>query len=121
VRIVAVNAAGASVASNEAVVVAQPGVCTIPAPPAAVVATSAPGRLTLRWNGPASGAIPTVYVVHAGTTTRATDRFVVGLPGGITSASGLLPAGPYFIRLFAANACGTSGPSVETFTMLAEP
>jgi hypothetical protein len=99
VRIVAVNAAGAGVASNEAVIVAQPGTCTIPAAPAGVVASALPGRLTLRWDAPASGAA---------------DRFIVGLPGNITTASGLVPGGPYFLRLFAANACGTSGASAET-------
>jgi len=114
VRIVAVNAAGVSVASNEAVVVAQPGTCTIPDAPTGVVASAQPGRLTLRWNAPASGAIPTVYVVYAGSTTGAADRFAVGLPGETTSASGLVPRGPYFLRMFAANGCGTSAPSVET-------
>ena len=111
VRIVALNAAGESVASNEAVVVAQPGTCTIPAVPMGVVASALPGRLTLRWDAPQSGAIPTVYVVHAGSASGMSDRFIVGLPGDITSASGLVPRVPYFIRMFAANACGTSGPS----------
>ena len=116
VRIVALNAAGESVASNEAVVVAQPGTCTIPAVPMGVVASALPGRLTLRWEAPQSGAIPTVYVVHAGSASGMSDRFIVGLPGGVTSASGLVPRVPYFIRMFAANACGTSGPSAETST-----
>jgi len=114
VRVVALNGAGEGVASNEAVIVAQPGTCTIPDVPTGVVASAQPGRLTLRWNAPASGAIPTTYIVQAGTASGASDRFAVGLPGTLTSASGLVPRGPYFIRMFAANACGTSGPSVET-------
>lgn len=114
VRIVAVNAAGAGVASNEAVVVAQSGACTIPAVPTGFVATAQPGRLTVRWNAPASGAIPTTYIIHAGSSSGATDRFQVGLAADITSASGLVPRGPYFLRMFAANACGVSGPSMET-------
>ncbi len=118
VRIVAMNAAGAGAASNEAAIVAQPGTCTIPAAPTGVVATAAPGRLTLRWNAPVSGAIPTVYVVHAGSSAGAVDRFIVGLPAGLTSASGFVPGGPYFIRMFAANPCGTSGPSAETSATL---
>lgn len=118
VRVVALNAAGAGVASNEAVIVAQPGTCTIPAVPTGVVASAQPGRLTLRWNAPASGAIPTTYVVQAGTTSGATDRFAAGLPGTLTTASGLVPRGPYFIRMFATNACGASGPSVETSTTI---
>lgn len=118
VRVVAVNAAGAGVASNEAVLVAQPGTCTIPAVPTGVVASAQPGRLTLQWNAPASGAIPTTYFVQAGTTSGATDRFAAGLPGTLTSASGIVPRGPYFIRMFATNACGASGPSIETSTTI---
>ena len=118
VRVVAVNAAGAGVASNEAVLVAQPGTCTIPAVPTGVVASAQPGRLTLRWNAPASGAIPTTYIVQAGTTSGATDRFAAGLPGTLTTASGYVARGPYFIRMFATNACGASGPSIETSTTI---
>ena len=114
VRIVAVNAAGASVASNEATLTAQPGVCTIPAAPTGVVATALPGRLTVRWSAPASGAIPTAYLVHAGSVSGASDRGIVGLPAAPTSASAFVPDGPYFLRLFATNACGVSGPSAET-------
>ncbi|MCC6990319.1 MAG: hypothetical protein IT181_15035 [Acidobacteria bacterium] len=117
-RVVAVNGAGAGVASNEAVIVAQPGTCTIPAVPTGVVASAQPGRLTLRWNAAASGAIPTSYIVYAGTTTGGTDRFAAGLPGTLTTASGLVPRGPYFIRMFATNACGASGPSLETSTTI---
>ena len=118
VRVVAVNAAGTGVASNEAVIVAQPGTCTIPAVPTGVVASALPGRLTLQWNAPASGAIPTTYIVHAGSTSGGTDRGGVGLPGALTTASGIVPRGPYFIRMFATNACGASGPSLETSTTI---
>ncbi len=114
VRIVAVNAAGAGVTSNEAVLVAQPGACTIPAAPTGFVATALPGRLTVRWNAPASGAIPTTYIIYAGSSSGGSDRFAVGLAADLTSASGLVPRGPYFLRMFAANACGASGPSAET-------
>jgi hypothetical protein len=100
------------------VIVAQPGTCTIPAVPTGVVASAQPGRLTLRWNAPASGAIPTTYVVQAGSTSGATDRFAAGLPGTLTTASGLVPRGPYFVRMFATNACGASGPSIETSTTI---
>jgi hypothetical protein len=117
-RVVAVNAAGASVASNEAVLVAQPGTCTIPEVPTGVVASAQPGRLTLRWNAPSRGAIPTTYIVQAGTTSGASDRFGVGLPGALTTASGIVARGPYFIRMFATNACGASGPSLETSTTI---
>lgn len=113
VRLVATNAAGESVASNEAILVAQPGTCTIPAVPTGFVATTQPGRLSVRWDPPSSGAIPTSYIVHAGSVSGGVDRFIVGLPGTLTAGSGLVPVGPYFLRLFAANVCGTSAASTE--------
>ncbi|MEZ5291539.1 MAG: fibronectin type III domain-containing protein [Vicinamibacterales bacterium] len=113
VRIVAVNAAGASPTSNEAVLVAQPGTCTIPSTPLGLVASVTSGRLNVAWNAPQSGAIPTGYTIQAGTTSGASNWGTFGLPPSPTAVSGIVPSGPYFIRLFAANACGTSGASSQ--------
>lgn len=115
VRMLAVNAAGASAPSNEAVLVAQPGTCTIPAVPTGLATSAGGGRLTLGWAAPASGAIPQSYVLSVGSVTGGADRAVIPLPGTITSVSGLVPAGPYFLRLAAANGCGTSPTSLEVF------
>ena len=66
-RVVAVNAAGVGPASNEAAVTLGAGICTIPAVPTGVTALPQVGAATLRWNAPASGAIPTGYTLQVGT------------------------------------------------------
>lgn len=114
VRVVAVNAAGVGAGSNEAVVVAQPGTCTIPATPTGFLSSVLPGRLTVRWDAPTSGAIPTSYVAEVGSTSGASDRGVFSLAATTTTASGVVARGPYFVRLRAVNACGRSAPSLET-------
>lgn len=63
----------------------------------------------LRW-GSSAGA--TSYVIDAGTAPGATD--IGGLPvGGVTFFSATVPAGRYYTRVRATNACGTSAPSAE--------
>jgi hypothetical protein len=116
VRVHALNAAGASVASNEAVLVAQPGTCTIPSVPLGLAASVAGRRLTLQWNAPISGAIPTGYTLEAGTTSGAANWGTFSFPASATIVSGIVPPGPYFVRVFAANACGASAASVEVST-----
>ena len=95
--------------------VAQAGTCTIPAVPTGLATTVGGGRLTLGWSAPASGAIPETYVLSVGSVTGGSDRAVIPLPGNITAVSGLVPAGPYFLRLAAANGCGASASSGEVF------
>lgn len=115
VRVHAVNTAGVSVASNEAVLVAQPGTCTVPLVPLNFAATSISRRLTLTWDAPQTGAIPTAYVVQAGTTSGASNWGTASVPAtpGMTSISAIVPSGPFFLRLYAANACGQSTASTE--------
>lgn len=115
IRVHAVNAAGVSVASNEAVIVAGPTTCTVPLTPLNFAATSTSRRLTLTWNAPEAGAIPTGYVVRAGTTSGASSWGTVTIPATATttSISALVPSGPYFLSIAAANACGESGVAPE--------
>jgi hypothetical protein len=113
VRVHAVNAAGVSVASNEALLVAQPGTCTIPNVPLGLAASVTGRRLTLQWNAPLTGAIPTTFTIQAGTTSGAANWGTFGFPATATTVSGIVPPGPYFIRLFAGNNCGTSAASTE--------
>ncbi len=112
-RVVAVNAAGASAASNEAMIAPGPGVCTIPAAPAGFTAAALSRVLTVRWDAAASGAIPTIYKLQAGTMSGASDIGAVDLPGATTAAAGAVPPGQYFLRVVATNACGASPPSPE--------
>ena len=112
-RVVAVNAAGASVGSNEAVVVPGAGACTAPAAPLAFAAVAAPSVLSVRWDVAQTGAIPTSYLLQAGSVSGASDRGSVSFSGATTAAAGTVPVGPYFLRVFAVNACGSSPASAE--------
>jgi hypothetical protein len=113
VRLVAVNAAGASPPSNEAIITTGPGVCVVPAVPAGVQVSSGPGAISVRWDAAAAGAIPQNYVIEAGTVSGAANIGTFALPASATTIGGPVPAGPYFIRIRAANVCGASGPSAE--------
>ena len=112
VRLVAVNAAGTSPPSNEAIVTTGAGICTIPAVPTGLQATSAGGVINVRWNAAAAGAIPQQYVVQAGPVSGATT-VAVALPPSPTAIGGAVPPGPYFVRVIAVNSCGVSAPSAE--------
>lgn len=118
VRVAAVNAAGLGAASNEAVVTTGAGVCTVPAAPTGLVAASAPGVISVRWNTAAAGAIPLTYVVAAGSVSGAADRGTFSVPPTTTAVGGAVPAGPYFVRVAAGNACGLSSPSAEVSTVV---
>jgi hypothetical protein len=113
VRLVALNAAGPSPASNEAVVTTGVGVCTIPAVPTGLTATSTAGVISVRWNPAAAGAIPLGYQLVAGSVSGGADLAVLALAASTTAVGGAVPAGPYFIRVAAGNACGISAPSAE--------
>jgi hypothetical protein len=113
VRVVAVNGAGPGAPTNEAVLVAQPGTCTIPAVPGGLAASAAGSRLSLAWAAPTAGAIPTAYQLRVGTAPGLSNLGTFGLPGDITAVSGIVASGPYYLRLAAANACGLSGVSAE--------
>ncbi len=115
VRIVAVNAAGTGPPSNEAMLTTGPGVCTIPSAPTGVSAGTALGAISLTWNPPSAGAIPTIYRIQAGTASGLSNWGAVDVPGTLTTVGGAVPSGPYFIRVFAMNACGASAASAEIF------
>jgi hypothetical protein len=113
VRLVAVNAAGVSSPSNEAIVTTGPGVCTIPAVPTGLAATSTAGLVAVGWNAAAAGAIPLGYQLLAGSLPGGADRAVLTVPATTTAVGGPVPAGTYFVRVVAGNACGLSAPSAE--------
>ena len=50
VRLVAVNAAGSSPPSNEAIMTTGPGACTMPAAPTGLEASSAGGVISVDWS-----------------------------------------------------------------------
>ncbi len=112
VRAVAANPSGTGPASNEAAVTLGPGICTIPAVPTGLTAVPQAGGVTLRWNAPAAGAIPTGYRLEAGTTPGTSGLGTLALPVS-TVLAGPAPSGTYFVRLAATNGCGSSAVSTE--------
>ena len=118
VRVVAVNAAGPSVASTEVVLTPGLNVCTIPNAPTGLMAIGLPRALSVQWEAAQRGAIPTGYLLQAGSVSGAANLGTVGLTGATTAAGGTVPSGPYFVRVFAVNGCGTSPPSTEVSTLV---
>lgn len=117
VRVIAVNASGASPPSAEVVVTTGPNVCTLPNMPTGLSALAGELGVRLGWNQP-TGAQPTGYQLVAGTSPGAANVGVFPLPPSnfVTTAA---PPNTYFVRLAATNECGASPFSEEvSFTVL---
>jgi hypothetical protein len=112
IRVHASNAAGTGPASNEVTLTTGPGVCTIPETPLGLVAGVSAGTVSLAWNAPVSGAIPTGYRLDVGSAPGTSNIGSFPLPAS-TSLAAPAPSGTYFIRLLATNQCGNSSPSLE--------
>jgi predicted phage tail protein len=97
--------------SNEIVV--RGGCSTPPPAPTALTAELAAGAVTLRWTAPI--VMVDSYVIEAGSAAGLRNVASLTLPGAQTSVSAPAPPGTYFTRVRAANACGTSAASGETF------
>jgi hypothetical protein len=71
------------------------------------------------WQAPADGDRPTYYVVEVGGAPGLNDRGTFIVPATELRFGGPTPAdSPYFARVFARNACGTSPASNEvTYTV----
>jgi hypothetical protein len=111
VRVVAFNGLGASLPSNEIVVtVGGGGSCQGPGIPTGLTAAPFVGGVTLSWNAPSTGGVPTGYALLVGSASGAVNlgTFPVGLTTTLTSPA---PNGQYFVRVVALNGCGTSAPS----------
>ena len=110
-----VRAAGSAEVSNEIVA----GCVAPPLPPTALTTTISGTTLSLAWSPPLDAV--TSYVFSAGTASGLSDAATTTLPGTQTSISGTVPGGTFFVRVQAANACGTSGPSGEVFMTMGAP
>ena len=109
VRLYAQNAAGTSPSSNELMVtVGAP--CTMPAAPMLNGSTTG-NVISINWTTPVGGPVVS-YTVQAGNASGASNVYVgsVGLTNAVSASVG---AGPYFIRVVANAACGSSVSSNE--------
>jgi hypothetical protein len=112
VRVRAVNSAGVSGPSNEAVIVVCGVGCT-PAPGAVTNLTFqvSGSNVLLNWTAPSSGPSPTGYVIEAGTAPGLAN--IGQFPTGSTAAFvivGGVPPGTYYVRVRALNG-STLGPA----------
>jgi len=108
-RVLAQGAGGFSPASNEVSVSVGPA-CTAPSAP--VLSGSRSGNvISIGWSTPPGGPV-TSYTVLAGSSAGASNVFggSVGLTNTVSAA---VASGPYFIRVVANTACGSSAPSNE--------
>jgi hypothetical protein len=109
VRVVAGNAAGVSAATADHLIrvgPAPPG-----APRSLSASASAGGTVSIAWLPPASGGLPSHYVLLAGYTPGA-STFQIPVNGTALASTGI-PAATYFVRVVAVNAAGVSASSNE--------
>lgn len=109
VRVVALNAHGASAAGSEVTIVVGDG---LPGAPAGLMAAAGPaGAVRVLWQPPAAGAPPDGYALLVGT---APGQLTARIPVGATSlsATGIAP-GTYYVRAVAVNAAGAGPVSPE--------
>lgn len=119
VRVRAVNAFGASDASNEVVLNVGPPVAPVPGAP--VLAGTVNGTtVSLSWT-PTAGGTPTSYVLEAGTTAGASNVFNGNVGGGTQLAATVTP-GTYHVRVRGLNTGGVGPVSNELIlTAICQP
>lgn len=84
-----------------------------PGVPTAVSHTKAGDMVTIAWTVPPGAEKPTTYVIEAGGAPGLNNAGTFVNPGATTTFQRQAPAGTYYVRVFARNACGTSGASSE--------
>jgi hypothetical protein len=89
----------------------RPTNLTVTKGPATPGIANAAGRVTLTWAAPATGDAPTMYVIEAGSAPGANN--IGNYVSNATSFTTDAPAGTYYGRVRAQNACGSSEPSDE--------
>jgi hypothetical protein len=111
VRLAGLNGCGVGAPSNEVAVVVGP---SIPGPPVHLMAASVPdGRVTLSWEPPPAGGVPTRYIVEAGSAAGLADLAMLPTSGPERSLTVQAPPGRYFVRVRAVNLHGSGASSEE--------
>jgi hypothetical protein len=88
--------------------------CAAPPPaPTSVAHTKAGDMVTITWTPPGGADLPTTYVLEAGSAPGQNNSGTFVTPGTVSSFQRQAPAGTYYVRVFARNACGTSTASDE--------
>jgi hypothetical protein len=118
VRVRAVDASGASAASNEVTVVVglpggggsgQPCTSLPPDPPTRLRGTVEGTQVSLWWEPATTGCAATNFIILAGSAPGTSNLAQIPVPS--PTFSGAAPDGIYFVTVAAANAWGVSPPS----------
>ncbi len=110
VRAAAQNSAGLSASSNEVVATV---VGTALGKPTNLTGSVSGTTITLRWTAPATGPVPSGYLVQAGTAPGRTDG-VMAIAGTATSWSATGAArGTYYVRVLTTGGAASSAASNE--------
>jgi pimeloyl-ACP methyl ester carboxylesterase len=120
-RVTAINSSGSATSDEIAITVGLS--IEAPGTPSNFRAGVSGFSVSLSWNAPSTGGMPTTYVIEAGSSTGASNLANFGT--GNTATTFFAPAvgvGTYFARVRARNSAGTSGPSNEwSFTVGQSP
>ena len=113
-RVRAVGPAGSSAPTADAVVTvgsvcAAPGISTL-------TSQVTGGTVTLTWTA-SSGTGPFTYRLAVGSTAGGTDHGMHGM-GVATAVAATPPPGTYYVRVLAANACGSGGASTDAVVVI---
>jgi hypothetical protein len=115
-RVIAVGPTGAvSAPSGESqfTIGGGGGGCVPPGPPQAFTSSVASFVVSLFWAAPVVGTAPFTYIIEAGSGSGQANLAVLPTGSSATQFATAAPAGTYFVRLRAQNACGVSGVSTE--------
>jgi len=118
VRVKAFNSFGISGPSPETAVLVNT-TATAPGAPSGLRSTVSGGTVTLVWDAPTTGGVPTEYVLEAGSTPTGLDIVPgVGTGSQMTTYQAVgVPPGTYYVRVRAKNLQGIS-PASNTDTVL---
>jgi hypothetical protein len=112
VRVAASNSCGVGPVTADLAVTVQP--CTsAPSPPTGLAYTRSGSVVTLTWNNPSSGNLPSRFIINAGSAPGQANLLVY--PTGNNARSFTAAAGPgrYYVSVAGQNNCGTSLVSNE--------
>ena len=110
VRVAARTACGVGPLSNEVAVAV--GATAPPAAPESLTSIVVGRTISLSWSPPPSGPAPGGYVLEVGSSSTATDVARIEL-SAVTTISGAVPPGRYFLRVRARAGGVTGAPSNE--------
>lgn len=95
------------------------GSCGVPGAPRGLTAATSGLSVQLAWQPPAAGAPVGHYMLEAGSASGLANYAQAALAATPTTLLASAPAGVYFVRLRAQNACGVSAASNEIVVALA--